>query len=305
LIETENDLIAYRIACQSNMKLAVSPPGRDWMNETFNGFANRCLPMRMASQAGWVVLNDRPIRAKWSGHSSTKSITIECEGSAPYAAISHFGEGVLTFIIPFLFRTPAGVSLLVRGPANMPKDAIAPLEALVETDWAVAGASVNWKFTRPNAWVEFARDEPICMIVPQHVDHLETFNPRVIGMEKDPETHKAYSAWNKSCKDFNARLRERDPEALRQGWLRNYFRGTAPHVAPEPMPEASNHRTRLDLKNFAGMTPAHPVQPRSAPAEPATAPNHNGAQASDAMQPHRSPALQALGICPYQGPDTN
>jgi hypothetical protein len=38
----------------------------------------------------------------------------------------------------------------------MPKDAISPLEGLVETDWAVASASVNWMFTRSDTWVEFA-----------------------------------------------------------------------------------------------------------------------------------------------------
>ena len=32
----------------------------------------------------------------------------------------------------------------------------------LETDWAVATASVNWKFTRAETWVEFERDEPIC-----------------------------------------------------------------------------------------------------------------------------------------------
>jgi hypothetical protein len=38
---------------------------------------------------------------------------------------------------------------------------------LVETDWAVAAVSMNWQFTRPDTWVTFDRDEPICMIVPQ------------------------------------------------------------------------------------------------------------------------------------------
>lgn len=56
------------------MELAASPRGRDWMDETYCGFANRCLPMRMASQAGWVILNDRPIRARWSGEASIGAI---------------------------------------------------------------------------------------------------------------------------------------------------------------------------------------------------------------------------------------
>jgi hypothetical protein len=296
LIKSETDLIAYRTARAPGMTLAASPRGRDWMDETYSGFANRCLPMRIASQAGWVILNDRPIRAKWSGQASISAIQIECEGEPPFAAISHFGWGILTFIIPFLFRTPPGVAVLFRGPANMPKDAIAPLEGLVETDWAVAGASVNWKFTRAETWVEFARDEPICMIVPQRLDLIEDLQPRVLDIAADPATRNGHSVWIKTCREFNEKLRRGEPEAVRLGWLPNYFRGTAPHVAPEPMPEAAAHRTKLNLSEFSGAEVSRPVQPRT---------TGNGAAGRGAGAKHRSPALQALGICPYDETNPN
>ena len=70
-----------------------------------------------------------------------------------------------------------------RGPANDPKDAIAPLEGLVETDWAVATAAMSWRFTRPNTWIDFAQDEPICMGVPQRIDPLEETHPRILSEE--------------------------------------------------------------------------------------------------------------------------
>ncbi|MGA9676358.1 MAG: DUF6065 family protein, partial [Mycobacterium sp.] len=54
---------------------------------------------------------------------------------------SHFGDGILTWHLPILFRTPPGYNLLVRGPANYPKDAVSPLEGIVETDWASASFS--------------------------------------------------------------------------------------------------------------------------------------------------------------------
>ena len=46
---------------------------------------------------------------------------------------SHFGEAVLTFSLPYLFRTPRGVNLWVKGPSNWIKDGIQPLEGIVET----------------------------------------------------------------------------------------------------------------------------------------------------------------------------
>jgi hypothetical protein len=207
--------------------------------------------MRIADQAGWVILNDRPIRAKWLGDAGPNAVLIEHTGAEPYAAVSHFGEGILTFFIPFLFRTPPRIALLFRGPANMPKDAIAPLEAIVETDWAIAPSSMNWKFTRANTWVEFARHEPICMIVPQCLDLLESAKPRILNIKENPELHQNFEVWCENCRDFNDRLRNREPEAVRLGWQRFYFRGTAPHAESDLIADASHHRTRLNLPEFA------------------------------------------------------
>jgi hypothetical protein len=259
-----SEILAYRVTSRWDMKLSPASPDRYWMKQTTAGYANRCLPMRIASQAGWVVLNNQSLRAKWLGGAGPDRVVIEHTDDPLCPAISHFGEGILTFTIPFLFRTPRGTALLFRGPANAPKDSIAALEGLVETDWAVATASMNWKFTRTDAWVDFARGEPICMIVPVRLDQLENVQPRITDIESDPETSRNYESWRVSTKDFNQRLRERDPEAVALGWQRYYMRGTAPHACPGPIPEAEEHRTRLVLKQFIDSTldcpPRHGTQ---------------------------------------------
>lgn len=259
-----SEFIAYRLS-SSGMKLASAPCGRAWMNETTRGFANRCLPMRMASQSGWVVLNDQLLRAMWNGGPASNALTIEGAGNPPVRAVSHFGYGILTFLIPFLFRTPPGVALLIRGPANAPKDAIAPLEGLVETDWAIARSTVNWKFTRPNTWVEFAADEPICMVVPQRLDFLEALQPRELNIEQNAELHHQYKAWHESVVRFTQRLGKRDPEAVKRGWQRFYFRGTAPHNSPGDQ-AAEGHRSRLNLREFLGLEGAAPERALVPPA---------------------------------------
>lgn len=206
--------------------------------------------MRIADQAGWLILNDRPIRARWSGSTGPNAVEIEHTGDPPYSAVTHFGEGILTFLLPYLFRTSHGTSLLFRGPVNLPKDLIAPLEALVETDWAVAAASMNWKFTRPNSWIEFARGEPVCMIVPQRLDLLENAQPRILDIEKHPQLNQYFQIWSANCRTFNERLRNREAEAIKQGWQQYYLRGSAPHASGEVIAGPKQHRTRLLLRNF-------------------------------------------------------
>lgn len=246
----QEELIAYRIPSPFAMKLVAAPGVREWAKSTQKQFAARCLPMHIANQGGWLILNDQTLRAKWLGGAAADEVIVEWSGQDTCAARAHFGEGILTFICPFLFRTSPGVSLLFRGPSNSPKDGIAALEAIVETDWAVAPASINWQFTRPNVWVKFEQNEPIAMIVPQRLDLLEDIRPRIAELAEDPETEQGFYAWNENCMKFNERLKKRDPEAEKIGWLKYYARGTAPHMTHAKESPAEKHRGNLFLSEF-------------------------------------------------------
>src|SRR5262249_11468483 len=153
-------------------------------------WANRCLPLLVANQGGWVLLTPVPFEATWSGEPSPSGTTIEFSDELPHPrpVASHFGYGIVTWAVPFLFRTPPGYNLLARGPANWPKDGISPLEGLVETDWAVTTFTMNWKITRPDVTVRFEEREPFCMIVPQRRGELEAFRPRFEELGDHPDT---------------------------------------------------------------------------------------------------------------------
>jgi len=134
---TERSLIAYELDQTHDFELVVAPPGRDWMSATDQRFANRCLPLLMANQAGWLVFSKARFRVKWDGGSGVESVEINCDNpNSAYRPTSHFGYGIVTWNLPFLFRTPPGYDLLVRGPANWVQCGMAPLEGLVETDWS-------------------------------------------------------------------------------------------------------------------------------------------------------------------------
>ncbi len=110
---------------------------------------------------------------------------------------------------------------------------------------------MNWQFTRTNTWITFDRDEPICMIVPSRLDALEAIQPTIRDLASNEALLQHHSAWRESCLAFTERLLRCDPEAVRQGWQRNYFRGTAPHAGAEKIPEAEGHRTKLIVRDFA------------------------------------------------------
>ena len=247
-------LIAYETAPRDGFALVTAPHDRDWMDTTPDRAAYRCLPMLMANQSGWWVLCPATVRVKWDGGATLGAIEMQRWQPADQAddpgpehrwPTSHFGSGIITWTLPFLFRTPPGYNILVRGPANCPKDGIFPLEGLVETDWAVATFTMNLKITRPDHWITFEQGEPIAMIVPQRRGELEEFAPQIVPISDDPALETAHAHWGESRDRFNEARKVPESEAAKEAWQKHYFQGNTPDggVAPE-------HQTRLRLQEF-------------------------------------------------------
>lgn len=228
-------------------KLIPAPMERDWMDRTTGGFAYRCLPLNIANAHGWLILNPAPFVAQWNGEAGIDAIAVrQTVAGAPLAASSHFGFGVLTFHVNALFRTEPGYDLAATGPFNQLKDAIQPLTGIVETDWAPFTFTMNWKFTRKNTPIAFARDEPFCMIFPVKRGLIEHVEPEIRSMDEDPEVSQAYAEWAESRRKFNEGLKIPGSEAQAEKWQKDYFRGGTRFGESPP-----DHRTRLRPKEFA------------------------------------------------------
>lgn len=248
LLELDDDLyvIAYTLNRQMDMPIIRAAQERAWMDATRMRFAYRCLPLLIANQHGWWILNDRTFTAVWNGGAEIDSIELHFADTvhAPRAVLSHFGHGILTFSIPYLFRTPPGYNLMVRGPANVMRDGIHALDAIVETDWSRATFTMNWCFTRPNHPITFQRGEPICQFYPVKRGEIEAFRGEVRDIERDAALKAAYTAWSEQRNSFNRDLQVPGSDAARQLWQKDYFQGMADGQRFEA------HQTRLKLHEF-------------------------------------------------------
>jgi hypothetical protein len=217
-------LIAYQISEDDFAPIRPARRERKWMDNADGKFPYRCLPLVIANQYGWEILSTHHIRARWDGTSTPDGVAIEnlC-GDGLLHAHSHFGEGVITFQIPYLFRTPDGWNLFVRGPINNAKDGIAPLDGIVETDWSHATFTMNWRFTRA-CTIEFRLGEPICHFFPIKRGALEDFQSELRLLESEPELAKNFREWSQSRNWFLWALRKRKPQVVAQGWQKEYLR---------------------------------------------------------------------------------
>jgi hypothetical protein len=207
-----------------------APRQRDWMDATPSHHAYRCLPLTIANQMGWWIYNPVGFTALWRGSAEPGNIEFWFDTTPELWSgwiNNQFGEGIITWNTPFMFRTqPAGSRLLIMGPANYFKYNMHPLTALIESDWMTMSFTMNWKIMRPQEPVRYNAGEPLFQAVPLAgnvcVD-LEGAVVRYFRLADDPEVLRSYQQWRQARDQFH------QGKALGQvrpdGWQKDYFHG--------------------------------------------------------------------------------
>ena len=248
-------LIAYRLE-ENGSPIVPASKLRDWMEEFPTRTPYKCLPILMANQSGWLLLNPVDFVVHWDGtmdkNSALKIAYLEPPQTKVAPIISHFGNGILSWLIPYVFRTSPGWNLLVRGPANHIKRGIVPFEGLVETDWSPMTFTMNWQIVEPNHLISFKKGEPFCMIVPQRRNELEQFETEVIDYQQAPDSE-AMDNWTKSRGNFLAHHyggHNQETAVELMPWQGTYFRGQTTPDTPDA-PTFPEHQLKRDLKPFS------------------------------------------------------
>ncbi|MCI4645805.1 MAG: DUF6065 family protein, partial [Hyphomonadaceae bacterium] len=200
---------------------------RDWMDAFPDRHPYRCLPLTMANSTGWEILAPMHVKITWDGGPMEANIKFSTKGDPRYLPSfvdSHFRRGIVTFHTGHLFRTPPGWGVWATGAPNWPKDGVAPLTGLIETDWLPFPFTMNWQMTRPGS-VEFQKGEPFCFITLMEHRKLEEITPERKALSSNPDLVKEYEAWRDSRADFNTRLHVGEESALKERWQRHYMRG--------------------------------------------------------------------------------
>jgi hypothetical protein len=247
--EEENlEFVAY-VGSTAPPDIVPAERSRQWMLKTSRSFANRCLPLLMANESGWWLRNRHAFTVTWNGGPRREDLTLEFDSVARGrdAPVSSFGYGIVSWPLPCVFRTPPGVDLLVRGPANLPKDGATALEGLVATDWIEARFTMNWKLTRPELPVRFERGEPFAMIVPQRRLDLERYEPAIRPLSDAPQLQERVKQWSTRRQQEQVRtfVGEHVPEVGGPQWDSSYIRGVRQDGS-----RFEDHQVRRELRSF-------------------------------------------------------
>lgn len=238
------EIIAYE-ACENPMTLRTAGQKRQWMDDTSDRFAYRCLPLSIANQSGWEILSPCSFTARWNGKNSLDAIRIKFDDETSPLVGSHFGHGVLTFSLGYLFRTSKSHNLWIKGPTNQPKDGIAPLEGLIETDWIPFSFTMNWQFTRRRHKIRFEKDEPVCTILPYPRHYIGKFDAKLKVINENPKLYQQYTEWQEDRNKFIKDLKTEGSDAQKEGWQRSYMKGE--NQTGETF---AGHQTKVRVQDF-------------------------------------------------------
>jgi len=218
-------------------KISTADASRPWFKLGKDAPAS-CLPLVMASQLGWNVELPTDVHLTWDGTLDKGAIKIGLENiQFAFNILSHFGLGIVTFSIPYLFRTEGNINILARGPANYPVRGLAPLEGLIESYWSPYPFTMNWQMTEPGYKVVLPKGFPICTIVPLDVQIPLDMEPEILALSSVPDLDNKVDAWRKR------RDQRQDPYEPRE---RGYMKGQCPFSGKTE----AFHRTRLELREF-------------------------------------------------------
>jgi hypothetical protein len=207
--------------------------------------AYHCLPLVMANQWGWQILCPTDVTVAWDGSPNLEGLRVDVVPQYQSVIKSQFGSGIVTFSPPWLFRTPPGWDIYVKGPSNRWKFNCVALDGVIETWWLNYTFTLNWKLIEPGV-VHFARGESLAQLLP--VPHATFENSQAleapIGL-LEPNAGQELLAW-----------REKRREVAGQRLNIHFLYRKATGI--------ENHLQRLDVPAVRQIAPSN----RNRPAEP-------------------------------------
>jgi hypothetical protein len=74
---------------------------------------------------------------------------------------------------------------------------------------------------------------------------LDQVQPVQRSLNSDPPMREQYEAWRRLRDDFNKRLSQLDPTAIKEAWQRFYFKGELPEqTGPAPKDHVNKRRLK-------------------------------------------------------------
>ena len=132
---------------------------RDWMDETYNKHAYRCLPLSEANVNGWEMQLQQDVVVEWEGGNNVPKV-LKGEFFEGRAIVIPSIIGIMSFVTGWAVNTEEGYDTFVSGSPNYFVDGASPLTASIPSSWWPDEFNMNWKITKIGKPVLFEQGMP-------------------------------------------------------------------------------------------------------------------------------------------------
>lgn len=223
----------------SRMQIEQSTVNREWMSQTRQGYAYRCLPMTYANRHGWCICLTEDVKVVWDGRVNAEGTTIISgrEQNGIRFANNGTGNGIITFHFNAIPRTSKNWNIWIMGAPNLVIPGASPLSGIIESDWMFTSPTANWKITEINKVVTFKKGDPVIFFVPIHKTELEEFNIEHHQIDYNSEMYKYFVD--------HAEWRQDNDKNGKESFGKMYLRGVRPDKSKPDWEH--NHKPKLTL----------------------------------------------------------
>lgn len=159
---------------------------RDWMDDTYNKHAYQCLPMTVANVSGWELILQQDVVVEWDGTNSPPKV-LEGATLNDRALVIPSIIGIMSFTTGWTFGTEDGYSTFISGSPNYFVDGAVPLSATIPSFWWPDEFNMNWKITKINEPVVFAKGMPFMHFTMIKNDLLESVEFKIENLWDKPD----------------------------------------------------------------------------------------------------------------------
>jgi hypothetical protein len=207
---------------------------RDWMDDSVDKQAYKCLPVTLANCLGWSF--SLPEDISFILHSSTN--TVEILSGHKYSSTDRT-NGTISFRSGLTIQSDAPTSLLIMPVPNQFVDGVSPFTSVVNTSVLKSPVPSAWKITRYDEVITVKKDTPIAAIIPISLTGLQ-----------DVEFNLVDEPLGSDYFEYIEEYRKKFSEIISNEKYTNMYRDAVDHLGnPRGQHELKALRLKLNTKN--------------------------------------------------------
>jgi hypothetical protein len=179
---------------QSPPEIRQSRLKRDWMDETYNKHAYKCMPMAAANVNGWELVLQQDVVVQWDG-GNTPPVVLEGEFLNGRPVVISSIIGIISFATGWAINTEEGYDTWVTGSPNYFVDGAVPLSATIPSHWWPDEFNMNWKITKIGEPVIFKAGEPFMFFNIYQNDLLKNVDFEIQNLWDKPDLMKSRQSY--------------------------------------------------------------------------------------------------------------